>query len=117
MGTASVSTGLIRDDHQPQPVDPTGRRRYFLEKKGVMLDGGKALNRADYDKNQLYSYIREAVREGTERVHKYQIAFNEIIKDFLNAGMLDVYSAGFIDMRRQYLTIGVNGLTDAASWV
>ena len=31
--------------------------------------------------------------------------------------MLDVYSAGFIDMKKQYLTIGVNGLTDAAEYL
>ena len=31
--------------------------------------------------------------------------------------MLDVYKAGFIDMRKQYLTIGVNGLTDAAEFL
>ena len=118
MGTASVSTGsksvmtinlnrLIQD----------AARRYLLEKKGVMMQGGKALSRGDYDKNQLYEYIRTAVTEETERVHKYQTAFNEIIKDFLKARMLDVYQAGFIDMRRQYLTVGVNGLTDAAEFL
>ena len=118
MGTASVSTGsksvmtinlnrLIQD----------AARRYLLEKKGVMMQGGKALSREDYDKNQLYEYIRAAVTEETERVHKYQTAFNEIIKDFLKARMLDVYQAGFIDMRRQYLTVGVNGLTDAAEFL
>ena len=55
--------------------------------------------------------------EQTVRVHKYQTAFNEIIKDFLKADMLDVYRAGFIDMKKQYLTVGVNGLTDAAEFL
>ncbi len=118
MGTASVSTGSksVMTINLNRLIQ-LATQRYFLEKKGVMLAGGKALERADYDKNQLYAYIREAVTEQTERVHKYQIAFNEIIKDFLAARMLDVYSAGFIDMRRQYLTIGVNGLTDAAEFL
>ena len=118
MGTASVSTGSksVMTINLNRLVQ-IATRRYFLEKKGVVLDGGKALERADYDKNQLYAYIREAITEQTERVHKYQIAFNEIIKDFLAARMLDVYAAGFIDMRRQYLTIGVNGLTDAAEFL
>ena len=31
--------------------------------------------------------------------------------------MLTVYSAGFIDMRKQFLTVGVNGLTDAAEFL
>lgn len=118
MGTASVSTGSksVMTINLNRLIQ-LATRRYFLEKKGVVIDGSKALARADYDKNQLYEYIRAAVTEETERVHKYQIAFNEIIKDFLAARMLDVYQAGFIDMKRQYLTIGVNGLTDAAEFL
>lgn len=118
MGTASVSTGSksVMTINLNRLIQ-LATRRYFLEKKGIVIDGSKALARADYDKNQLYEYIREAVTEETERVHKYQKAFNEIIKDFLAAHMLDVYQAGFIDMKRQYLTIGVNGLTDAAEFL
>lgn len=70
-----------------------------------------------YDRHELYRCIDEEISEMTSRVHKYQTAFNEIILDFLKADMLDVYKAGFIDMRKQYLTIGVNGLTDAAEFL
>ena len=118
MGTASVATGsksvmtinlnrLIQD----------AARAYFKEEKGVDLEPGKPLSKDSYDKLALYKRISDAVTAETERVHKYQIAFNEIIKDFLNADMLDVYKAGFIDMKRQYLTIGVNGMTDAAEFL
>ena len=118
MGTASVATGsksvmtinlnrLIQD----------AARAYFKEEKGVDLEPGKPLSKDSYDKDVLYKRISEAVTAETERVHKYQIAFNEIIKDFLKADMLDVYKAGFIDMKRQYLTIGVNGMTDAAEFL
>ena len=117
MGTASVSTGsksvmtinlnrLIQD----------AARAYFKD-KGQVLEGGKPLVPGSYDKAELYGRIKDAIVEENERVHKYQIAFNEIIKDFLKAEMLDVYRAGFIDMKRQYLTIGVNGLTDAAEFL
>ena len=118
MGTASVSTGSksVMTINLNRLIQ-LATRRYFLEKKGIVVDGSKALARSDYDKEQLYEYIRAAVTEETERVHKYQKAFNEIIKDFLAAHMLDVYQAGFIDMKRQYLTIGVNGLTDAAEFL
>ena len=118
MGTASVATGsksvmtinlnrLIQD----------AARAYFKEEKGIDLEPGKPLTKDSYDKEVLYKRISEAVTAETERVHKYQTAFNEIIKDFLNADMLDVYKAGFIDMKRQYLTIGVNGMTDAAEFL
>ena len=118
MGTASVSTGSksVMTINLNRLIQ-LATRRYFIEKKGVVVDGSKALSTSDYDKEALYEYIRAAVTEETERVHKYQKAFNEIIKDFLAARMLDVYQAGFIDMKRQYLTIGVNGLTDAAEFL
>lgn len=118
MGTASVSTGSksVMTINLNRLIQ-NATRRYFLDRKGVMIAGGTPLERSDYDKNQLYEYIREAIIEQTEKVHKYQTAFNEIIKDFLKARMLDVYEAGFIDMKRQYLTIGVNGLTDAAEFL
>jgi ribonucleoside-triphosphate reductase len=94
-------------------------RRYFVDELDITLEDGKNIpeNGVKYDKDKLYEYIREDIREQTSRIHKYQTAFNETIKDFLKAGMLDVYNAGFIDMRKQYLTVGVNGITDAAEYL
>lgn len=34
-----------------------------------------------------------------------------------NAGLLTAYSAGFIDLKKQYLTIGINGLNQAAEFL
>jgi ribonucleoside-triphosphate reductase len=92
-------------------------RKYFREKMGIDMKMGVPISPEVYHKEELYNYIREAVTIQTERVHKYQTAFNEIIKDFLKADMLDVYNAGFIDMRRQYLTVGINGMTEAAEFL
>ena len=47
-------------------------------------------------------------------VHKVQMAYNENHKDLYNKGMLPLFNAGYINMDRQYLTIGVNGLVEAA---
>ncbi len=118
MGTASVATGSksVMTINLNRIIQDAARK-YFLEKKGEEMPSGVALSPKSYDKEELYGYIREAVTDQTERVHKYQTAFNEIIKDFLKADMLDVYKAGFIDMRKQYLTVGVNGLTDAAEFL
>ena len=118
MGTASVATGSksVMTMNLPRLVQNAARKYYAAH--GIDLENGKSLaeNNVKYNKDELYAYIREEVRELTERVHKYQTAFNETIKDFLNANMLDVYRAGFIDMRKQYLTVGVNGITDAAEF-
>ena len=120
MGTASVSTGSksVMSMNLPRIIQ-NAARRYFSDELDITLEDGKSIpeNGVKYDKEKLYEYIREDVREQTARIHKYQTAFNETIKDFLKAGMLDVYNAGFIDMRKQYLTVGVNGITDAAEFL
>ena len=51
------------------------------------------------------------------RVHKYLTAFNEIIWDSKNAGLLTIFNAGFIDLDRQYLTIGINGFVEGAEYL
>ena len=52
-----------------------------------------------------------------ERVYKYHNAYNEGLWDMYNAGLLPVYKAGFIDLNKQYLTIGLNGLNQAAEFL
>jgi ribonucleoside-triphosphate reductase len=119
MGTASVATGSksVMTINLNRVIQ-NATRLYLEECEGLNLSKGDRIDIKDVqDKKLLYKYISDGITEMTERVHKYQRAFNEIIKDFLNANMLDIYRAGFINMRKQYLTIGVNGLTDAAEFL
>lgn len=51
------------------------------------------------------------------RVYKYHNAYNELLWDMSNNNLLPVYKAGFIDLNKQYLTIGLNGLNQAAEFV
>ena len=119
MGTASVSTGSKSVMTMNLPRIIQNATRNYFDDRDICVENGKNVPEQGltYDKEELYKYIREEVSEMTARIHKYQTAFNETIKDFLKAGMLDVYNAGFIDMRRQYLTVGVNGITDAAEFL
>lgn len=52
-----------------------------------------------------------------ERVYKYHTAYNELLYDLYDAGLLPVYKAGFINLDKQYLTVGLNGLTAAADFL
>ena len=120
MGTASVATGskcVMTIDLNRAVQDAV--RNYFMSKYDVELEIGKPLPFEDFvvNKEEIYNAIRTYLTEVTERVHKYLTSFNAIIKDFYQANMLTVYSAGFIDMKKQYLTVGVNGLTDAAEFL
>lgn len=52
-----------------------------------------------------------------ERVYKYHTAYNELLWVMKDAHLLPVYDAGFINLDKQYLTIGINGLNQAAEFM
>lgn len=60
---------------------------------------------------------KRSISEQVEKIHKYQIAYRAIMQDYFDAGMLTVYDAGFISMDKQFLTIGVNGVLEAAEFL
>lgn len=51
------------------------------------------------------------------RVHRYLTAFNNIIWEYKEAHLLTIFDAGFIDLDRQYLTIGINGFVEGAEFL
>ena len=61
--------------------------------------------------------ISDAVREQVEKVHKYLLAFNEIIKEEFESNLLGVYNAGYISLAKQYLTVGINGFVEGAEFL
>jgi ribonucleoside-triphosphate reductase len=65
-------------------------------------------------KGMYYMFFLEEV---VDLVHKVQIAYNENLKYMQEKGMLPLFDAGYINMGRQYLTIGVNGLVEAAEFL
>ena len=70
-------------------------------------------NALSFEKEPLSLYIESIVK----RIHKYLTAFNSIIWDYKNAGLLTIFDAGFIDLDRQYLTIGINGFVEGAEYL
>lgn len=52
-----------------------------------------------------------------DKVQKYQIAYRAIIQEYKDAKMLPVYDAGFISLDKQFLTIGINGMVEAAEYL
>ncbi|MBQ2447627.1 MAG: anaerobic ribonucleoside-triphosphate reductase [Bacteroidales bacterium] len=57
------------------------------------------------------------LREIIDIAHKVQLGYNENLKDLQKKGMLPLFDSGFINISRQYLTIGVNGLVEAAEFL
>ncbi len=55
-----------------------------------------------------------SIEEQVKKIHKYQVAYHAIIKDYHDSGLLPAYSSGFISLEKQFLTVGINGLVEAA---
>ena len=66
-------------------------------------------------KNSIHylTYLEEVI----DLVHKVQTCYNENLKDLQKKGMLPLFDSGYINLSRQYLTIGVNGLVEAAEFL
>lgn len=79
---------------------------------GGISTGSKAVittnvNRLVQDAVRDGADISERVREQARKNQKYLLAFNEILKDELKAGLLPIYNAGYISLEKQYLTQGM----------
>ncbi|MFA6879957.1 MAG: anaerobic ribonucleoside-triphosphate reductase, partial [Bacteroidales bacterium] len=59
----------------------------------------------------------EFLEDIVDTVHKVQLGYNENLKELQKQGMLPLFDAGFINIGRQYLTIGINGLVEAAEFL
>lgn len=75
------------------------------------------LNRCiQYAVNHNLDY-KEYLSHVIDLCHKVQLAYNENLKELQKNGMLPLFDAGYINLSRQYLTIGINGLVEAAEFM
>lgn len=75
------------------------------------------LNRCiQYAKGQGLDYM-EYLEQVVDLVHKVQLAYDSNLRYMHSNGMLPLFDAGYINMSRQYLTIGINGLVEAAEYM
>lgn len=75
------------------------------------------LNRCiQYAVNHNLDY-KEYLSHVIDLCHKVQLAYNENLKELQKNGMLPLFDAGYINLSRQYLTIGVNGLVEVAEFM
>ena len=75
------------------------------------------LNRCiQYEKRNRIPHL-QFVEEVVDLMHKVQIAYNENLKYLQAKGMLPLFDSGYIALSRQYLTIGINGIVEAAEFL
>ena len=106
------------------------RLRYEIQDNGFSYTlgaGGVSTGSKSVLTINLNRCIQYAVKNGLDYAdylsevidlcHKVQLAYNENLKELQAQGMLPLFDAGYINMGRQYLTIGVNGLVEAAEFL
>lgn len=82
-------------------------------KSVLTINLNRCVQQAKRERIPYISFMEEVV----DLVHKVQLGYNENLKELQQKGMLPLFDAGYINMGRQYLTIGVNGLVEAAEFL
>ena len=86
---------------------------YSLGAGGVMTG---SMNVITLNINRLVQDGRD-VKEEVNKIHKYQLAFKALFEEYQSNGMLPVYDNNFITLDKQFLTVGVNGVVEAAEFL
>jgi ribonucleoside-triphosphate reductase len=82
-------------------------------KSVLTINLNRCVQQARKEKIHYMSFLEDVV----DLVHKVQLGYNENLKELQQKGMLPLFDAGYINLSRQYLTIGVNGLVEAAEFL
>lgn len=82
----------------------------YHKKSRLQVDG---LDMRTCSRDNLKLYLIDIL----SRVYKYHTAYNSLLHKVYQSGLLPVYRAGFINLDKQYLTIGINGLNEAANFL
>lgn len=75
-----------------------------------------SINVITLNMNRLVQDGRDLATE-VKKVQQYQVAYRQLMEEYQAAGLLTVYDAGFISLDKQFLTIGINGMVEAAEFL
>lgn len=102
LGTGGVSTGSTS-------VMTLNVNRFIQD----VLRGVDPNMSIEKKKHLVLKHLVLAVR----KIQKFQVAHRHIVEDYINAGLLSAYTAGFINLDKQFVTIGINGLNEGAEFI
>lgn len=75
------------------------------------------LNRIIQEAHKKQIDVFEHILYYTKQIHKFQVAYKDLIVSLKEKGMLMAYDAGFISLDKQFLTLGINGLVEGAEFL
>lgn len=119
---ADGNTFFNYEDSNVASLSSCCRLRNGIDKKefsfstgaGGLATGSISVITINFNRLIQQHYSLEAI---VRDVQKFQISYRHIMEYFLANKMLPVYDAGFIHMSKQYLTVGINGMVEAAEYL
>ena len=64
-----------------------------------------------------FAYLEYRLKAQIKLMHCYQMGFRMLFKEFEEQGLLPAYTAHYIELNKQYATIGINGLMEGAEFL
>ena len=64
-----------------------------------------------------FAYLEFRLKAQIKLMHCYQMGFRMLFKEFEEQGLLPAYTAHYIELNKQYATIGINGLMEGAEFL
>jgi ribonucleoside-triphosphate reductase len=94
----------------------TGSKQVITLNLNRIIQDWNALFRRNFDiidYDNLKSYFISIL----DRIYKYHTAYNQMLHWTKDHNLFNAYNAGFINLDKQYLTIGISGLNQAAEFL
>ena len=66
---------------------------------------------------EFYQELEKYLKNILDRVYKYHRAYRALLQGLYDTNMLPVYKAGYISLDKQFSTIGINGVNEAAEFL
>lgn len=76
-----------------------------------------AVKNPDAPFKEKIALIEEAMKKQTDKLHKYQLATKAYFLELKKNKMLPIDDAGFVQMKKQFLTVGINGVLEGGEYL
>lgn len=94
-----------------------GMAKESTDKIRTSLSKEELLTILEENANGLYAGLRDYIINILDRVYKYHTSYNKMLHWAKENKLFSAYDAGFIDLDKQYLTVGIAGLNQAAEFL
>ena len=101
---------IVQDFFRGMAKESTDKIRTSLSKEELLII-------LEENANGLYAGLRDYLINILDRVYKYHTSYNKMLHWAKENKLFSAYDAGFIDLDKQYLTVGIAGLNQAAEFL